>query len=66
MKIVDCWHIAEMTVVRLSEEPPFGGWRNVVIDGIQYKPHLVMDAGRNVLAVDGKLDLAGKEISFIK
>jgi hypothetical protein len=25
MKIIDCWHIENMTVIKLSQEPPFGG-----------------------------------------
>lgn len=66
MKIVDCWHIENMTVFKLSQEPPFGGWKRIVIDGITYEPHLAMDAGRDILAIDGKMDLTGKEVSFIQ
>lgn len=32
--------------------------------GIRYEPHLIMDAGKNVMVIDRKRDFYGKEIEF--
>lgn len=64
MKILDCHEIDGMTALLLDGRLPLTNWRWLVINGTRYEPRLIMDAGKNVIAIDGKHDLAGGEIEF--
>lgn len=65
MKILDCHEIGNMTVLFLDEELPVTGWRSIRIDDVRYEARMVMDAGKNVIAVDGVHDLTGKTVEFV-
>lgn len=64
MKILDCHEIDGMTALLLDGRLPLTNWRRLVINGARYEPRLLMDAGQNVIAIDGKHDLTGREIEF--
>lgn len=64
MKILDCHEIDGMAALFLDGRLPLTNWRWLVINGIRYEPRLIMDAGKNVIAIDDKHDLAGGEIEF--
>ncbi|MFR7732153.1 MAG: hypothetical protein ACLU7D_01595 [Collinsella sp.] len=40
-------------------------WHSCHIDGKHYEPHMVMDAGKNVIAIDGVYDLTGKTVECV-
>lgn len=65
MKILDCHEIGSMTVLFLDEELPVTNWRSLRVDGVHYEARMVMDAGKNVIAVDGAHDLTGKTVEFV-
>lgn len=65
MKILDCHEIGTMTVLFLDEELPLTDWRRLYIAGNSYEPRMIMDAGKNVIAVDGAHDFTGKTIEFV-
>jgi hypothetical protein len=54
-----------MTVLFLDEELPVTDWRSLRVDGVRYEARMVMDAGKNVIAVDGAHDLTGKTVEFV-
>ncbi|MDO4437400.1 MAG: hypothetical protein Q4B77_05555 [Coriobacteriaceae bacterium] len=65
MTIDDSFEIDGYTVLILSEERPMTDWKALRIDGEEYAPQIVMDAGRNVIAVKGSHDLAGQIVEFV-
>ena len=65
MKILDCHEIGSMTVLFLDEELPVTDWRSLRVDGVRYEARMVMDAGKNVIAVDGAHAPPGKPVEFV-
>ena len=65
VKILDCHEMAGVTALLLEDRPPLTGWHVMVIDGVRYDPVGIMDAGKNVIAVQGSHDLTGKEVEFV-
>lgn len=64
MKVNDSWEIRGTTILRLDGAIPLTDWREMIIDGARFEPRPVMDSGRDVIAVEGKHDLVGKEVEF--
>ncbi len=64
MRITDCLTINSTTVIVPDEDIPLTKWHAVVIDGKRYAPRMIMDAGNNVIGIEGKHDLTGKNIFF--
>ncbi len=64
MRITDCLTINSTTVIVLDEDIPLTKWHAVVIDGKRYAPRMIMDAGSDVIGIEGKHDLTGKNIFF--
>lgn len=65
MTIDDSFEIGGYTVLILSEERPLTPWKALRIDGEEHTPQIMMDAGRNVIAIKGSHDLVGKAIEFV-
>ena len=65
MKILDCHKICGMTALFLDGNLPLTNWSSLVIDETRYEPHPIMDAGKNVVAIDGEHDFTGKEIKLV-
>ncbi|MFQ9129308.1 MAG: hypothetical protein ACLR3M_02420 [Collinsella sp.] len=65
MKILDCHKLGSMTALFLDEKLPMTNWHSLHIDGKHYEPHMVMDAGKNVIAIDGVYDLTGKTVECV-
>ncbi len=61
MRITDCLTIDNATVLVLDEDLPLAKWHAVVIDGKRYVPRMIMDAGSDVVGVEGKHGLVGKK-----
>lgn len=65
MKVEDIIKGDDFTVLIMSEDLPMTDWRTLLIGGTAYAPLLVMDAGDNVVAINGSHDLTGQEVEFV-
>lgn len=63
--MTDSWTIRNITVIRLTENIPLTNWSRMMIDGVEFKPYPIMDAGKNVISVEGRYDFTGKEVEFV-
>lgn len=71
MKVIDCSHVAGLTLLALSEELPKKSWRHVIIGGKIYEPLIPMYAGdifhakNNSIGIRGEHDFIDKEVEFV-
>lgn len=65
MKITDSTFIKGYTSLALSESIPLKRWGKMLIDGEEYTPIPIMDAGNECIAIMGNHDLTGKEVQFV-
>lgn len=65
MKITESIFVEHYTSLSLSESFPNTGWRKLSIEGVEYGPVSVMGMGHACVAIDGNIDLTGREIEFI-
>lgn len=54
-----------MTILKLTENIPLTDWHKMTVGGVEFKPFMVMDAGRDVIAIGGEHDFTGEEVEFI-
>lgn len=70
MKVTNCWHIAGITIMTLSESLPKTTWQRVIVDGGSFEPLVPMYAGDvsnlkdNSIGIKGTHDFTGKRIEF--
>lgn len=64
MKVESSWTTRNMTILKLTESIPLTDWRKMTVGGVEFKPFPVMDSGENIIAVEGKHDLTGKQVVF--
>lgn len=64
MKVESSWTARDMTILKLTESIPLADWRKMIVGGVEFKPFPVMDSGENIIAVEGKHDLTGKQVVF--
>lgn len=65
MKITESIFVKDYTSLSLSESVPNTGWKKLLINGAEYDPVTIFDAGDDCIAIHGNVDLTGKEIEFI-
>lgn len=65
MKITESIFVKDYTSLSLSESIPFTKWKAILVDGIKYKPIPIMDGGDDCIAIQGNINLTGKEIKFV-
>ncbi len=65
MKITESIFVSHYTSLSLSDSVPNTKWERILIDGVEYDPIMIFDAGDDCIAINGNLDLTGKEIKFI-
>lgn len=64
-KIIDEWRIPnEGTILTLDEEVPFKTFLHYVIDGVEYDPKIIYDAGKKVIAIKAYGSFIGKTVEF--
>lgn len=65
MKITESIFVKHYTSLSLSDDIPNRSWRKLLIDGVQYDPVPIFDAGNDCIAIHGNIDLTGKDIEFV-
>lgn len=65
MKVKNSWTVRNMTILKLTENIPLTDWHKMTVGGVEFKPFMVMDSGRDVIAIGGEHDFTGEEVEFI-
>ncbi len=65
MKILSSSQTNGVAVLKLENDMPATRWTKLRIDGDEYDPCIVMDAGFDVIAIRSGKDFTGKDVEFV-
>ncbi len=64
-KVIDEWQIPnEGTILILDENVPFKTYLRYTIDGMEYEPEIIYDAGKHAIAIKAYGSFIGKTVEF--